>query len=148
MKKLIVPGALLFLITSWALVAEPSGYTLPAVKIAVTDVQKTIDFYSTLGMKVGQKYNAFEQQLRWGDDSQGPNIVLMDANHERVKLRPGGAFLVFGVPDMAATIKQLREAGFADVGAPRDFKQFLILITKDPDGNTIELVQAVEGASP
>jgi catechol 2,3-dioxygenase-like lactoylglutathione lyase family enzyme len=141
--------ATLTLWISWpTTAAEVSGYRLAGVRLAVTDYDKSMAFYTQLGMKVGERYNAREQQLKWDDRSQGSDIILYrDDGSGRIKLTPGTASLAFWVPDIRATIKRLRDAGYADIGEPRDMKRFLILLTKDPDGNSIELAQPV-GTAP
>jgi catechol 2,3-dioxygenase-like lactoylglutathione lyase family enzyme len=127
-----------------ATAAEESGYRLAGVRIAVTDIDKSMAFYIQLGMKAGERYNAREQQLSWGDRSQGSDIILYrNDGSGRIQLTPGTASLAFWVPDIQATIKKLKDAGYPEIEEPRDMKKFLILLTKDPDGNSIELAQPV-----
>jgi predicted lactoylglutathione lyase len=45
------------------------------------------------------------------------------------------------VPDIKATAQSLRDAGYPDIGEPKDYKTAMLLMVKDPDGNHIELVQ-------
>ena len=133
-------GAIAFAAAS-SFAAEQPGYALLAVKIGVKDQQKTIDFYTRLGMKVGRKYNAAEQELKWDNASSGPTIVLVHDETGRIKTVPGGSFFLFSVTDMKATVAKLKEVG-AEFGEPMgDGKNYVIQMTSDPDGNRIELVQ-------
>src|SRR5580700_4672618 len=137
-------AALALSISLPAIAAEESGYRLAGVRIAVTDFDKSMAFYSRLGMRAGERYNAREQQLSWKDRSQGSDIILYrNDGSGRIQLNPGTASLAFWVPDMKATIKKLKDAGYPEIGEPRDMKTFLILLIKDPDGNSIELAQPV-----
>ena len=129
--------------TSSSIAAEESDYKLVAVKIRVNDSQKAIDFYSHLGLKAGQKYNAAEQELKWEKANSGAQIVLIHDETGRIKMPTGGSYLTFMVADIKATAKKLKEAG-AEVGEPMgDGKTYVIMMTRDPDGNRIELVQPV-----
>jgi catechol 2,3-dioxygenase-like lactoylglutathione lyase family enzyme len=117
-----------------------SGYGMIGIKIAVKDYQKSIDFYSRLGMKEGPLHNPAEKELNWGAGVKGPMIILVHDETGRIKLPPGNAALMMQVPDVAATARALRDAGFADIGTPRETKTYAVLMLKDPDGNSIEML--------
>jgi catechol 2,3-dioxygenase-like lactoylglutathione lyase family enzyme len=120
-----------------------TGYSLLGIKIAVKDYQKSIDFYTKLGMKEGQKYNPAEQQLSWDSASQGSMIVLVHDESGRVNLTAGNATLMMQVPDVAATAQKLKDSGYPDVGTPTATKMYTVLMLKDPDGNQIEMLGPV-----
>jgi predicted enzyme related to lactoylglutathione lyase len=128
-------------IMSPAIAADASGYGMPIVKIAVKDYQKAIGFYTKLGLKVGQKYNPAEQELKWDSPSQGSSLVLV--HDEKGQMKPiGPASLLISVPDLKATVKALKDAGFANIGEPRVTPRAMVLVVDDPDGNHVELVSA------
>jgi catechol 2,3-dioxygenase-like lactoylglutathione lyase family enzyme len=136
------------IVSSPTIAAEVSGYRLAGVRIAVSDYDKAIAFYTKLGMKAGEIYNARERQLKWDGRSQGSDIILYHSDgNGGLKLTPGTASLAFWVPDMKVTVEKLRNAGYPNVGEPRDMKTFLILLIKDPDGNSIELAQPISAAA-
>lgn len=113
---------------------------LYAVKIAVKDFQKAIDFYGKLGMKPGTKYNAMEWELTWGAPGRGSSIVLVRDESGRMHVTPSGGFLVVAVADVRATANALKAAGYAGIGTPAVTPMAAMLMLKDPDGNQIELV--------
>lgn len=116
----------------------PTG--LQGVKVAVEDYERATRFYEILGMTAGDKYNALEWQLRWQEPADGPPIIMVRDPDGRIKVPKGGAFLMISVPDIKATAARLREAGFAVEGEPHALPQATIMMIKDPDGNTIELL--------
>src|SRR4029453_18855923 len=77
------------------------------IKIAVKDYQKAIDFYSLLGMKMGPKHNPAEWELQWTGPGQGSNIIMVHDESGRMKLAPGGAFMMISGPDVRATAARL-----------------------------------------
>jgi catechol 2,3-dioxygenase-like lactoylglutathione lyase family enzyme len=133
-------GALAFAAASPAFAADAVGYGMPLVKIAVQDYQRAIDFYAHLGMKAGPKYNPSEMEITWATPSQSSSIILVHDEKGQMKLAPGGAWLVISVPDVQATAKALRDAGYPDIGEPKGGNQYAVLVVKDPDGNRVELV--------
>jgi catechol 2,3-dioxygenase-like lactoylglutathione lyase family enzyme len=135
-------GALIIAAALPSFAAQDPGPRLGAVRIAVNDFKKSTDFYVKLGMKAGDIYNAAERQLKWDSPTQGSGITLFhDETGKMSKLVPGTASLSFVVPDIKATAQSLRDAGYPDIGEPKDYKTAMLLMVKDPDGNHIELVQ-------
>ena len=125
-----------------AFAAQDSGPRLGAVRIAVHDFKKATDFYIKLGMKAGDIYSPAERQLKWDTATQGSGITLFhDETGKMTKLVPGTASLSFVVPDIKATAQSLKDAGYPDIGEPKNYKTAMLLMVKDPDGNQIELVQ-------
>jgi catechol 2,3-dioxygenase-like lactoylglutathione lyase family enzyme len=117
-----------------------SGYGMIGIKIAAKDYQKSINFYTTLGMKEGPRHNPAEQELNWGSGVKGPIIILVHDETGRIKLPAGNSSLMMQVPDVAATAKALKDSGYPDVGEPRSNKTYTVLMLKDPDGNSIEML--------
>lgn len=140
MKAALGLGGALILATSTGALAQQVNYGMYGVKIAVKDYQRAIDFYTTLGMKMGPKHNAWEWELRWDNPSQGSSIIMVRDEKDKLKLVPGGAFMMISVPDMKATVGKLKAAGHPNIGEPTMTPRASILMIKDPDGNQIELL--------
>lgn len=121
-------------------VAQAPGSGLVAIKIKVTDVERSIRFYSVLGMTPGTKYNDHEWELRWPSGFRGSGVILVTDNQGRSGLIQGGGFLMVSVPDVPATAERLRAAGFAVEGRSISLPQATIMVVKDADGNRVELV--------
>jgi len=111
---------------------------MPAIKIRVTDFQKTTAFYTALGMSQGARHNDHETSLSWGAPDRGSAIVMVGGGHGQ--LVPGGAFIVIRIADMAATLDRLEKSGFVGFGKPRLRPGFATMVIRDPDGNQIELI--------
>jgi catechol 2,3-dioxygenase-like lactoylglutathione lyase family enzyme len=124
---------------------RPTG--LVGVKIAVDDYERATRFYEILGMAPGVKYNALEWQLTWKDPAQGVPVIMVRDPDGRIKVAKGGGFLMVSVADVAATIAQLKAAGFAVESEAHVMAQATIQMIKDPDGNTIELLGPTAEAS-
>jgi catechol 2,3-dioxygenase-like lactoylglutathione lyase family enzyme len=120
---------------SFAADQPPPG--IIGVKIVVKDYQKAEDFYTKLGMKVGVKYNDFEQEML-SESPLAPRLILM---HDATgKLSTGGGSLMVFVPDVQVTAKALRDAGYPDIGEPKASARSMGLTVKDPDGDTVEIL--------
>jgi len=121
---------------------EGVEYDLVAVRFPVSDFERSIDFYTKLGMKRGMRYTPKEQQVTWEDPGKGPNIILYKNDGTgRSDFIPGNISLTFAVSDIHAVAQELRDAGYPDIGEPKDYTVFLLLLVRDPDGNMIELSQ-------
>ena len=116
--------------------------SMPGVKINVADMERTTKFYTALGMTIGTRYNAQESSLEWNTPSQGSRIIMVHGGTGWLSFPSGGAFLMISVPDMTATLGRLKVAGFGPFGQPRVNQKFSLLMIKDPDGNTVELLSA------
>jgi predicted enzyme related to lactoylglutathione lyase len=55
----------------------------------------------------------------------------------------GGAFMVFKVSNLAATLERLGRAGFAGFASPRTRLGYAMLTIRDPDGNQVELIDEI-----
>ena len=133
-------GGLALAVAQPVIAAEGSGFGMYGIKIGVKDFQKAIDFYTLLGMKMGPKHNAAEWQLSWDNPSQGSNIILVHDDTGRMKLAPGGSFLMMQVPDVKAVAGKLKSSGYPGVGEPMVTPRSTMLMLKDPDGNQIEML--------
>jgi predicted lactoylglutathione lyase len=133
-------GALLLAAALPAVAADAAwtGYGMIGSKIEVKDFDKSIAFYTKLGMKIGPKHNAAEQELNYG--STGPKLILVHDETGRIKLAGGKASLMMQVADVAETASQLKAAGYPNIGEPRSNKMYSVLMIKDPDGNDIEML--------
>ena len=147
MRQIAIVVAVLGLaVASPGVAAEPPGYGMVGVKIAVKDFQRAIDFYGSFGMKLGRKHNAAEWELKWDNPSQGINIIMVRDETGRFKVTPGGAFLMMRVPDVKAAAGKLKSAGYPGIGEPTVTPAYSMLMLKDPDGNQIEMLGAGSGS--
>lgn len=134
-----VVAALALAVAVPASAADQPASGLTMIKIGVKDVQKSVSFYTKLGLKAGRKLRQGEQELKWDTPAQGTNIILVDQSSP-VKLVPGTASFMIQVTDLVATAKALKDAGFADIGEPSTTGPVLDLNVRDPDGNRVELI--------
>jgi catechol 2,3-dioxygenase-like lactoylglutathione lyase family enzyme len=122
-----------------ALAQNQFGPGLHAVKMAVSDFQKTTAFYVALGMKAGASYGN-TKSLEWEGSSKNSGILMVSADYSgRSNVVRGGNYLMVVTPDIKAAADRLRRAGFP-VGEPKTTGPTAILMVKDPDGNQIELM--------
>lgn len=126
--------------------AAPLG--LYAVKIAVSDYDRAIRFYSLLGMAAGTKYNASEWELRWVNPARGAVVIMVRDETGRFGMAKGGGFLIVSVADVAESGARLKAAGFAVTGEPHATQQGVFWVIKDPDGNAVELVGPAPAKKP
>ena len=121
---------------------QPGPAGIIGVKIAVKDFQKTVDFYSKLGMKLGVKYRPWEQEMR-AENGQGPRLILMLNDTAPEKREPGGTMLMIVVPNVQVTAKMLKDAGYPVAGEPHLTPRAAALVVKDPDGDDVELLSSL-----
>lgn len=129
-------------------VAQPAPSAAPApasslagIKIAVADFQRSIDFYTKLGLVLDRKPNDHEWSLKWPGSAGGPFIYMVrDLPSAQHRPPVGGGFVMISVTDMTATVARLKDAGYPDIGEPRRGPRASLLFIKDPDGNTVELI--------
>jgi catechol 2,3-dioxygenase-like lactoylglutathione lyase family enzyme len=142
--RIIMAGALaLMAVAGTARAADAPTASLMTVKIGVTDFQKSTDFYvKFLGMKAGAQYNPAEKALNWGTSGQGSNIILVSDPTGKIKLAPGGGWLLFKVPDARKIGKAMAAAGFkVDEAVEMKEMHSTVVNAFDPDGNDVELLQ-------
>jgi predicted enzyme related to lactoylglutathione lyase len=111
-----------------------------SVKIGVKDFERTIAFYSALGMAAGRRYNDSEWELKWVSPAHGSSIVMVRPRPGPNPAPPGVSSFLIEVPDARAVANRLRGAGFPAIGEPRYSAMAVTVILKDPDGNIIEMV--------
>ena len=123
--------------------ANQFGPGMRSVKIEATDFQKSIAFYTALGMKAGVKRDT-TQDLVWEGTTQNSGIIMTTSEYARnAKMVRGGTYLMIMTPDVKAVADKLRKAGYPDVAEPRAMGTMVtVLMLKDPDGNQIEMLSA------
>jgi catechol 2,3-dioxygenase-like lactoylglutathione lyase family enzyme len=142
--KIVITGALaLMVLAGAAQAADAPVSSLMTVKIGVKDFQKSTDFYvKFLGMNAGAQYNPAEKALDWGMPGQGSNIILVSDPTGKIKLAPGGGWLLFKVPDAKKIGKAMAAAGFkVDEAVEMKEMHSTVVNAYDPDGNDVELLQ-------
>ena len=129
-------------VASPALAQNQSVPGMRSVKIEVSDFQKSIDFYSTLGMKAGTRYTQDAWELQWEKPAEGSAILMVTpAYARRAKMMRGGTYMMIMTPDVKAVADKLRGKGYPDVAEPKAMGTMTtVLMLKDPDGNRIELM--------
>ncbi len=120
------------------------------VGLRVTDLERSIAFYASLGYEVLGDVPATElgslTMLKLPDDE----FVALELVHDptRGRVEPGGlSHLVIQVDDMHATVAQLAARGVqaGQPGSPDGSADFWTAWVTDPDGYRIELVQWPDG---
>src|ERR1700723_4274262 len=133
--------AALMVVAGAARAADAPTASLMTVKIGVTDFQKSTDFYvKFLGMKAGAQYNPAEKAVDWPTPGQGSNLILVSDPTGKIKLAPGGGWLLFKVPDARKIGKAMAAAGFkVDEAVEMKEMHSTVVNAFDPDGNDVEL---------
>lgn len=117
-------------------VAHQDPATAFKVKIGVTDFEKAVAFYQNFDLKKGTLYNPRELGLDWTRKNlEGiTNVILVTPDI----VTPGYGFILIYVPDLPAIRKQLVDQGYTNI---KDFSNGWLMLVKDPDGNTVEVIQ-------
>ena len=141
MKNLmVIAGALALAATAPAHAQDrPTG--MYGLKLSAQDFDKAAQFYTLLGMARGPKFGN-NQELHWDAPAKGSAILLVP----RKPGEGGGNYLMISVADVPATAARLKAAGFPVTGEPRTNPRATVLLVKDPDGNTVELMGGPGGA--
>lgn len=146
MRNWFVAAGALAVVVAAPAAAQTVETGLHAIKIAVQDPARTTAFYTVLGMTAGTRYNSHESELRWTGPAHGSGIIMVEDQAGRPPLPKGGSLLMISVADVPATVARLRSAGFAIEGESKTTPRSTIMMLKDPDGNTIELLGGPFGA--
>jgi predicted enzyme related to lactoylglutathione lyase len=146
MKTILALAGALAITVAVPVSAQQAPTGLHGIKIAVQDYERATRFYTILGMTAGTKYNPREWELRWADPARGSVVIMVKDDSGRIPIVKGGASLMISVADVPATVARLRAAGFAVPGEPRTTPRSTIMMLKDPDGNSIELLGGPFGA--
>ena len=123
--------------------------SLAAVGIVVQDLNKAIDFYtSIIGMEQGQRIDVPDKSLvevvLTFPGSRGAAVVLMQfSDGEDRTYKDDGGKVVLQVGDCVGVTEAARAAGYAVTREPGEYPGFgMISMIQDPDGRTVELMGA------
>jgi lactoylglutathione lyase len=124
--------------------------------IHVADLNRSLAFYTNLlGMREYQRYpggpGVVEVALTYAAEvpdeqptDSGAMLLLVYREDRSEPYRAGDAFnrLAIGVPDVAATVTHVADAGYPIVRppSPTEDGSLTIAIVKDPDGFVVELI--------
>ena len=119
------------------------------VSINVTDIQKSIDFYSRiLGLKHLETVDCGEFDITYFALPDGSRLELFDyhgknQNHPRVESEVGLRHIAFQVEDVAAHENQLRVEGVEITLSTCDLPNLgaRVLLFLDPNGVTLEFCE-------
>ena len=122
--------------------------------LRVTDMQRSIDFYTKLlGMSLLRTTDRPEQKyslafVGYGDESQGAVLELTyNYGVDRYELGTAYGHVAIAVPDAAATCERIRAAGgrVTREAGPVKGGATVIAFVEDPDGYKIELIERRAG---
>ncbi len=118
--------------------------------IRVNDLQESVDFYTKLlGMKELRRTDVPDGKytlvfVGYGDESNH-TVLELTYNYDTNHYDQGSAFghFALGVPDIKATVEQLRTAGvkISREPGPVKFGKTVIAFIEDPNGYKIELIE-------
>jgi lactoylglutathione lyase len=130
---------------------ERGKFRLLHTMIRVTDLEKSIDFYTRLlGMKLTRRkdYPSGEFTLAfvgYGDETDSTVVELTHnwGQEEPYDLGTGFGHLAIGVPDIYGTCAALEAEGVSIPRPPGPMKHggSVIAFIEDPDGYKIELIE-------
>jgi lactoylglutathione lyase len=120
------------------------------VGLRVTDLERSVAFYTTLGYEVVGTVPETELGSLTMLKLPGDEFVAVELVHDttRGRVEPGGlSHLVIQVEDVQATVAHLAERGVQadEPGSPDGSPDFWTAWVTDPDGYRIELVQWPDG---
>ena len=122
--------------------------------LRVTDMQRSIDFYTKLlGMSLLRTTDRPEQKyslafVGYGDESQGAVLELTyNYGVDRYELGTAYGHVAIAVPDAAAACERIRAAGgrVTREAGPVKGGATVIAFVEDPDGYKIELIERRAG---
>ena len=121
--------------------------SLAAVGIVVQDVDRAVDFYTTIiGMQEVQRIEVPDKHLveviLAFPGGAGAAVVLMHfSDGEDHSYKDDGGKVVFQVGDCVGVTEAARTAGYAVTREPADYPGFgTIAMVTDPDVRTVELM--------
>jgi lactoylglutathione lyase len=130
--------------------ASPPQNTLGAVGLGVSDLDRSVDFYTrVLGMRQLMKLNlGYMDEVIVGYSGRGTAIALMhwtdgaygDADYRNLPIK-----VVFYVPDPPAVAAAIRAEGLEIIREPTPVPELgdaVVGLARDPDGYVVELLQA------
>lgn len=120
--------------------------TVEHAAVMVSDIDAAVAWYSeNLGLPVLDRWEDADARMAWahlGDATHRIEFIQREDLAPRPDAVSGLHHLAFVVPDCAAAVQALREAGAAPVTEPAPFARHRMVwaFVRDPFGNTIELV--------
>jgi lactoylglutathione lyase len=117
------------------------------VGIRVSDRARAVAFYAALGFRVTMELPDHDALELTSETGVVLNLILNGVAREHARnvlideptKMPGVTHAAFTVPDLDATIADLRRAGIALTDGPLDLGRRRVGFVRDPDGTVIEL---------
>ncbi|EHH69227.1 lactoylglutathione lyase [Gluconobacter morbifer G707] len=119
--------------------------------IRVRDIDRSLAFYSLLGMKELRRKEVREGRytlvfIGFADNAAGQAEIELTYNwdqEEDYKIGTGFGHFAIGVPDVAATVEKVRTGGglVTREAGPLKFGTVVIAFVQDPDGYKTELIE-------
>ncbi len=131
----------------------PAGYgqklSLGFTKFVVSDMDRAIQYYTTIGMKETFRYKTpalLEVNMKFDGDTE-PTLVLQKYSDNR-KIEIGTAYGNLGIvtPDIKGLFARLAAIGFKPMAPPHEMTDLGIIVgmTKDFDGRQLEIVEMLK----
>lgn len=118
-----------------------------AIGIAVSDLDASADFYTTMiGMVELQRMElpTMRQIVLGFEGVRGASVILMKHDDDSINCADNPVKLVFYVPDTAAMLEDMRAANYVIHMEAKPLEILggaIVGFAKDPDGYLIELIQ-------
>lgn len=129
--------------------ANTTGRSLGAVGIGVSDMARSVDFYTrVLGM---EQLHAFSlpdmEEVVLGFPGSASVALMHYTDGSRPHYADNPVKLAFYVPDQAALVEAIRAEGLEILREPESFPalKLTVALAKDPDGYTVELLEPARG---
>ena len=119
---------------------------LGAVGIGVSDLAKSVDFYSrVIGMTQTQTFSLdYMEEVVLAFEGRTAVVLMHYTDGSARNYKDNPVKLVFYVTDPAAIAAKVKAAGFEVTREPAPIESLggaMVCLAKDPDGYTIELIQ-------
>ena len=138
---LAAAAAMALMVPAAGAAADEAPLGVHGIKMWAKDPKRSVAFYTALGLREGPMHGTVDWELNWDAPARGPVIYLLHDDSGRVKMPPpGGSYIMIQVADVRATMARLNAAGFTDLGEPRVTPRAVILMTRDPDGNWLQIL--------
>ena len=118
-----------------------SRYTLSQITLAATNTLAMVDFYRDVFESDLHPIAAYGTTLYRGTLA-GVTLLLCPNEIAGVQADQNRHQLTIAVPDLRATLQRVRESGGTLDAAAAEETSNTAASIRDPDGNTIELIQA------